>query len=327
MKFSRNELSIILTKEFLSKEYLDKKLSVGQISKNIGCSNESVRKYLKKYSIDRRDYIEAGTIRNNKSIGDLKGSIWTQIRRGRKRRSRNLEFSISQEYAWNLFLKQDKKCALTGLPIEFPKTIKEEYLGLRTASLDRISSYEGYEEGNVQWLHKDINKMKMDFSESYFIHLCQLVSDFNHKSNYNSHDRLNKYINLYQEKQKVNMWTRDHKDIIISSSYHSINNLERSKTIKFNISREFLCDLYLKQKMVCDLSGLFIYLPENNKDFLNRTRTASLDRIDNNKHYEPDNVRWVHKNVNKSRGYLTTESYINYCCLVGTNIKGVRLTV
>jgi len=47
---------------------------------------------------------------------------------------------------------------------------------LRTASLDRIDSTKNYTIDNIQWVHKDVNKMKMDFSQEYFIEMCRLVT-------------------------------------------------------------------------------------------------------------------------------------------------------
>ena len=34
----------------------------------------------------------------------------------------------------------------------------------QTASLDRIDSTKGYVPGNIQWVHKDINRIKNKFS-------------------------------------------------------------------------------------------------------------------------------------------------------------------
>lgn len=110
-------------------------------------------------------------------VGDLSGDFWHNhvVRsadgvKGRKK----LELSITKEYAWDLFLKQDKKCALTGEFLIFPKGHSDKSW---TASLDRIDSEFGYVEGNVQWVHKDINMMKNKFSQLYFIDMCKKVSD------------------------------------------------------------------------------------------------------------------------------------------------------
>ena len=90
---------------------------------------------------------------------------------------RNIKYSISDDYLWKLFLSQNRKCALSGLDIDFGihniNGTKEQN---RTASLDRINNNLGYEEGNLQWVHKDINMMKKHYTQEYFILLCSLVS-------------------------------------------------------------------------------------------------------------------------------------------------------
>lgn len=87
---------------------------------------------------------------------------------------RNLEFSISIEYLWGLFEKQNKLCKLTNVPIKFASSAKRKAVE-QTASLDRIDSSKGYIEGNVQWIHKDVNFMKQDFSETEFYNWCKKV--------------------------------------------------------------------------------------------------------------------------------------------------------
>ncbi len=96
---------------------------------------------------------------------------------------RNIEFNITKEYVWDLYLKQDKKCNLSGLKIEFePNQVhnaKIDNRRKRTASLDRIDSSLGYIEKNVQWVHKDVNLIKNKFKQEYFIELCKLIAQKN----------------------------------------------------------------------------------------------------------------------------------------------------
>lgn len=80
------------------------------------------------------------------------------------------EFSVTIDYLSELFDKQDGKCALSGLDLDF--ITKKE-----TASLDRIDSSIGYIEGNLQWVHKDINMMKRAYDQDYFIELCRKIAD------------------------------------------------------------------------------------------------------------------------------------------------------
>jgi hypothetical protein len=102
--------------------------------------------------------------------GEISGGRFWAIKNGAKRR--NIPFEVSIEYIWNLFLKQNRKCALSGCDLEFG-LISKEY---GTASLDRIDNNVGYIEGNVWWVHKDINKMKNVFDLPYFIKMCNSIS-------------------------------------------------------------------------------------------------------------------------------------------------------
>ena len=102
-------------------------------------------------------------------VGEISGRCFARIRNGAK--ARKLEFTITKEFLWNLFLKQERKCALSGLKITLPF----EFRDIFTASLDRIDSTKGYTEDNVQWVHKNINKIKWDLPEKIFIKLCKRI--------------------------------------------------------------------------------------------------------------------------------------------------------
>lgn len=106
--------------------------------------------------------------RNWTGYGEISGDFWNSIKRSSV--ARKIDFQITIEYAWSIFLKQDRKCSLSGVELTFKRNNKDELE--KTASLDRIDSSKGYTEGNIQWIHKDINKMKMDLPEDIFINLC-----------------------------------------------------------------------------------------------------------------------------------------------------------
>lgn len=108
--------------------------------------------------------------------GEISGDWWyNHVLRERNQTKRTkVPVTITIEYAWNLFLKQERKCALSGVPINITGT--HEY---NTASIDRIDSSKGYEEGNIQWVHKHINFMKRTYSQEYFIEMCKKVADNN----------------------------------------------------------------------------------------------------------------------------------------------------
>lgn len=116
-----------------------------------------------------------------RGVGEISGAwFWGVVYRsasGRKsRKDIAIPLDIDIAFIWDLFLAQNRKCALSGLELTFPKNSKKEEYKKATASLDRIDSSKGYVKGNVQWVHKDINKMKNIFSNDYFITMCNNVA-------------------------------------------------------------------------------------------------------------------------------------------------------
>lgn len=100
----------------------------------------------------------------------------------RRKNRKNKEGDISIEQIYNLWIKQNKKCALSGIDIGFYDILNEKNeLVLHSCSIDRIDSSIGYTIDNVQLVHKDVNFMKLDFDMSYFINMCKLIAKNNEK--------------------------------------------------------------------------------------------------------------------------------------------------
>lgn len=85
---------------------------------------------------------------------------------------RKIEFDVTREYLDEIFQNQNGKCVYTGFELGFVTTGHH-----MTASLDRIDSSKGYLPGNVQWVHKDVNRMKWDLPETQFIEICQRITE------------------------------------------------------------------------------------------------------------------------------------------------------
>ena len=114
--------------------------------------------------------------REHSGVGDLGRTFWCHIQAGARRRG--IEFDISIEYAWELFQSQGCRCSLSGELISLSTEVRgnnPDY-GKFTASLDRKDSSVGYVEGNVHWVHKDINRMKGNHSDNEFTDWCRKVS-------------------------------------------------------------------------------------------------------------------------------------------------------
>jgi dCMP deaminase len=104
----------------------------------------------------------------NNRQNEIPNYLWKNILEGAQ--LRDFEFNITPDFLWDLFLKQNGKCKLTGRAIQFnTKSTKN------TASLDRVDSKVGYIESNVQWVHKDVNIIKNRFDEDYFVKICEDV--------------------------------------------------------------------------------------------------------------------------------------------------------
>ena len=79
---------------------------------------------------------------------------------------RIVEHNITLRYIIDLYINQGGMCAISGLDLD------EDVM-----SLDRIDSSLGYIEGNIQWVHFDVNRMKSNLNEAYFIGLCKAIAN------------------------------------------------------------------------------------------------------------------------------------------------------
>lgn len=95
---------------------------------------------------------------------EITGSFINSYVHGAKRRG--LLWDVTIEQLWDLWITQDGKCAYTGRKLKHGTD----------ASIDRIDNKIGYLPNNVQWVHRDINRMKSDFDAAYFIKLCKEVA-------------------------------------------------------------------------------------------------------------------------------------------------------
>lgn len=103
--------------------------------------------------------------RNWSGFGFIPKGYWSSLVRNAE--NRNIKFGVTIEELNSLFVEQGKICKLSGMPISFEDG---------TASLDRIDNSKGYVKFNVQWLHKDVNKIKSTLQQQYFVSLCKLIA-------------------------------------------------------------------------------------------------------------------------------------------------------
>lgn len=114
---------------------------------------------------------------NFKGHGEIRAHFWNGYKRGA--RDREIVFELTMEYAWNLFEKQGRRCALSGIDLVFGSNTSNANT---TASLDRLDNAKGYVEGNVQWVHKRVNVMRNTLTVEEFVSLCQKIAEHQLKS-------------------------------------------------------------------------------------------------------------------------------------------------
>jgi hypothetical protein len=91
---------------------------------------------------------------------------------------RNISFNLTIEDLWEVFLKQDKKCALSGVSIEFNSRRNNKQYTIGNASIDRIDGTKGYTKDNIQIVDQKINYAKGQNSDVDFISMCCRVADY-----------------------------------------------------------------------------------------------------------------------------------------------------
>lgn len=129
-----------------------------------------------------------------------------------------------------------------------------------------------------------------------------------------------------EQKKEWHLKNRD-RQLKRMRNYHASQNgrardLHRSamkraniKGINFNISLEHIRILLALGK--CQRSGIHFDLSMENKGNVMRNPFApSLDRIDNSKGYEPDNIQLVCNLYNAGKGQHTDEQFIAFCIAV-----------
>ena len=107
--------------------------------------------------------------------------FYNRIKEGAAARGISFSEKLTEEALYGIFQDQGCFCALSGKSLTFAADAKKNR-AKGTASLDRIDSSKGYTKKNVQWIHKDLNRMKGKLSDEEFIEWCRCVAVHNNRS-------------------------------------------------------------------------------------------------------------------------------------------------
>lgn len=101
--------------------------------------------------------------------------IWRGLlsRLNKIERGKRAELDFTVDFVWELFQRQNGKCALTGFDLAMGENAAKN-----TVSIDRINSQEGYLKNNTQLVHKDVNRIKNYYGEKYFYQICKAVTNY-----------------------------------------------------------------------------------------------------------------------------------------------------
>lgn len=102
-------------------------------------------------------------IKNKGAIGELTIGKYNKLKKSAE--NRKIPFTVTIEFLWDLFIKQNGICAITGDKIE----------SIKKASLDRIDSNKGYVKNNVQWVTYQANVSKHVMSMDQLYEFCKKV--------------------------------------------------------------------------------------------------------------------------------------------------------
>lgn len=90
-----------------------------------------------------------------------------------KARHRNKEYddTLSVSYLVEVYTKQKGLCAYSEMPLSL------EANHPHSMSLDRKDSSKGYVVGNLQLVSSAVNRMKQEFSEEFFLTMCDKIAN------------------------------------------------------------------------------------------------------------------------------------------------------
>lgn len=172
--------------------------------------------------------------------------------------------------------------------------------------------------------NRKLINIKCDFCGNYF---DKPLSEYNRNLNLKRHNFCCrscsiKYNNKYCRKKFniSNLINNNRNDEYTSFRYYYRNAKKRYKT--FNLTLDYLKELWEQQKGICPYTGLKLNLATYTKNHNNPIYTASLDRIDSSKGYEIGNVQFISTAINYMKNTMSHEDTIKLCKIIAQHYSG-----
>lgn len=115
--------------------------------------------------------------------------------------------------------------------------------------------------------------------------------------------------NTYQTKVRYISTFKGRMTYLLAGSKQSA----KKRNIYWDLKKQDLIDLYEKQEGKCALTNDPLTLEVQSRDVKECASTISLDRIDNEQGYIPDNIQFVTFQANVAKNSFSTEQLLDFC--------------
>jgi hypothetical protein len=139
---------------------------------------------------------------------------------------------------------------------------------------------------------------------------CRTMQSYLRKNYAEESLRVNKECKACSNKKTENCSRGFYKDIRLSW-FNKFQAGAELRNLAFNLTPEYLWELFKEQDYQCALTGWPIGWAE-----IGSNHTASIDRIDSDKGYIIGNVQLVHKDVNMAKQQFSQEYFIEICSAI-----------
>lgn len=135
-----------------------------------------------------------------------------------------------------------------------------------------------------------------------------------HKHGYKSAPKGTDEISRAQRRKSYhkNKHKHDYLENIISDTLTKVKSRARKNSLEFDLTLDFLNELYIKQDKKCALTKI-TFSDQKYNNCMRRPFAPSLDRIDSSKGYLKNNVRFVCTVVNMSLNEFGDEIFSIMC--------------
>lgn len=121
----------------------------------------------------------------------------------------------------------------------------------------------------------------------------------------------------YRGTGKVNQYPAEDRALLsaIRSRVSDCKGRVKRKGISLDIDADYMYQLYQQQAGLCAITGIKLTMMKGDHN------TLSVDQIDSGQGYIKGNVQWVTWAVNRAKGDLDNETFIDMCQKVCQNVQ------